>query len=254
MARLPSVASAVPIGAAGAAVRSLAEGGVPQPPGRGRSWALVPSAAGVIDPLLSTGFPLALLGIHRLLDVLERTSAGARAGAALQRVRARHAVGARRDRAPGRRALRDDGRPAAVQEVEPSLFRGSELQRGGPAARDARRLRQDSCCRAHPDFGAGAGRLLAGGDGRHRAGAERDALLDRIDRAIEPFDTAGLLDRAPSRLVSGAGLGSRGLGCEAAGRRSRRSIACSNAAASDTPLCGRVSNTIARLCTARANT
>ena len=26
-------------------------------------------------------------------------------------------------------------------------------------------------------------------------GRDRDALLDRIDRAIEPFDTAGLLDR-----------------------------------------------------------
>ena len=26
-------------------------------------------------------------------------------------------------------------------------------------------------------------------------GRTRDALLDRIDRAIEPFDTAGLLDR-----------------------------------------------------------
>jgi hypothetical protein len=26
-------------------------------------------------------------------------------------------------------------------------------------------------------------------------GARREALLDRIDRAIEPFDTAGLLDR-----------------------------------------------------------
>ena len=37
----------------------------------GRRWALLPSAAGVIDPLLSTGFPLTLLGIGRLLDVLE---------------------------------------------------------------------------------------------------------------------------------------------------------------------------------------
>jgi hypothetical protein len=28
------------------------------------------------------------------------------------------------------------------------------------------------------------------------AAAARDALLDRIDRAIEPFDIAGLLDRS----------------------------------------------------------
>ena len=33
-------------------------------------WALLPSAAGVIDPLLSTGFALTLLGIQRLTDAL----------------------------------------------------------------------------------------------------------------------------------------------------------------------------------------
>ena len=30
----------------------------------GDGWAMLPSAAGVIDPLLSTGFPLTLLGIR----------------------------------------------------------------------------------------------------------------------------------------------------------------------------------------------
>jgi FADH2 O2-dependent halogenase len=35
-------------------------------------WVMLPSAAGFIDPLLSTGFPLALLGIARLVDILER--------------------------------------------------------------------------------------------------------------------------------------------------------------------------------------
>lgn len=34
-------------------------------------WVLLPSAAGFIDPLLSTGFPLTLLGIARLARVLE---------------------------------------------------------------------------------------------------------------------------------------------------------------------------------------
>jgi FADH2 O2-dependent halogenase len=36
----------------------------------GRRWALLPSAAGVIDPLLSTGFPLALLGVQRLARLM----------------------------------------------------------------------------------------------------------------------------------------------------------------------------------------
>src|SRR6185312_5201103 len=71
MARLPSVAGQ--FRAAGPALRFFH---TPRLAFRsaqvaGEGWALVPSAAGVIDPLLSTGFPLALLGIHRLLDVLE---------------------------------------------------------------------------------------------------------------------------------------------------------------------------------------
>lgn len=36
----------------------------------GRTWALLPSAAGVVDPLLSTGFPLTLLGVNRLARLL----------------------------------------------------------------------------------------------------------------------------------------------------------------------------------------
>jgi FADH2 O2-dependent halogenase len=37
----------------------------------GRNWVLLPSAAGFVDPLLSTGFPLTLLGIQRLAAILE---------------------------------------------------------------------------------------------------------------------------------------------------------------------------------------
>jgi tetracycline 7-halogenase / FADH2 O2-dependent halogenase len=37
----------------------------------GPRWALLPSAGGFIDPLLSTGFPLTLLGIERLVRILE---------------------------------------------------------------------------------------------------------------------------------------------------------------------------------------
>lgn len=37
----------------------------------GERWAMLPSAAGFVDPLLSTGFPLTLLGIERLSRLLE---------------------------------------------------------------------------------------------------------------------------------------------------------------------------------------
>jgi len=38
----------------------------------GKHWALLPSAAGFVDPLLSTGFPLVLLGVARLAEIFER--------------------------------------------------------------------------------------------------------------------------------------------------------------------------------------
>jgi len=37
----------------------------------GKRWALLPSAAGFVDPLLSTGFPLTLLGVSRIAEILE---------------------------------------------------------------------------------------------------------------------------------------------------------------------------------------
>lgn len=37
----------------------------------GKRWALLPSAAGFVDPLLSTGFPLTLLGVDRLASIIE---------------------------------------------------------------------------------------------------------------------------------------------------------------------------------------
>jgi len=37
----------------------------------GSRWALLPSAAGFVDPLLSTGFPLTLLGITRIAELLK---------------------------------------------------------------------------------------------------------------------------------------------------------------------------------------
>jgi tetracycline 7-halogenase / FADH2 O2-dependent halogenase len=38
----------------------------------GRNWAMLPSAAGFIDPLLSTGFPLTISGILRLARIIEQ--------------------------------------------------------------------------------------------------------------------------------------------------------------------------------------
>jgi FADH2 O2-dependent halogenase len=42
----------------------------------GAGWALLPSAAAFVDPLLSTGIPLTLLGIERLAPMLEESGCG----------------------------------------------------------------------------------------------------------------------------------------------------------------------------------
>jgi len=42
----------------------------------GKQWAMLPSAAGFVDPLLSTGFALTLMGIERLARILERRDSG----------------------------------------------------------------------------------------------------------------------------------------------------------------------------------
>ena len=160
----------------------------------GSSWALLPSAAGVIDPLLSTGFPLTLLGIVRLLDLLEHTSAGRERDAALRDYE--------------RTTLRElDATERLVGALyasmhAPSLFKRLSLLYFAAASfsETVRRLKKPELAPGflldeHPVFAreltACAAAAAAGPD----ADARR-ALEARIDRAIEPFDAAGLLDRS----------------------------------------------------------
>ena len=91
----------------------------------GDNWALLPSAAGVIDPLLSTGFPLTLLGISRLLDVLERSGVFLEPRA--RTLRAHHATRTRRHRAARRRAVREHVRCAALQAADRPVLCCREL-------------------------------------------------------------------------------------------------------------------------------
>ena len=76
LATLPSVQRAVPATHVRAAVRPRATACVSERRGRGERWALLPSAAGVIDPLLSTGFPLTLLGLSGCSTCWSRRSPG----------------------------------------------------------------------------------------------------------------------------------------------------------------------------------
>jgi FADH2 O2-dependent halogenase len=160
----------------------------------GTNWALLPSAAGVIDPLLSTGFPLTLLGIHRLLDILDTTSPGSERQAALheyERVTLAELDATERLVA----ALY-----ASMDDV--LLFKRLTLLYFAAASfsEAARRLGRPELApgfllHAHPDFGRDLDACCERAIAKPR-GRSRDELCTNIDRAIAPFDVAGLLDRS----------------------------------------------------------
>jgi tetracycline 7-halogenase / FADH2 O2-dependent halogenase len=160
----------------------------------GPAWALLPSAAGVIDPLLSTGFPLTLLGILRLVDLLDRTSPGDERDAALMDY----------ERTTLAELDATERLVAALYATmnDPPLFKRLSLLYFAAASfsETVRRLGRPDLApgfilSAHPAFGSeleACSRLAAS----VTPGTARVALEARIERAIEPFDTAGLLDRS----------------------------------------------------------
>jgi FADH2 O2-dependent halogenase len=158
----------------------------------GPSWALLPSAAGVIDPLLSTGFPLNLLGLHRLLEALER-------------------VGPARDEALLEYAKETTGELEVTERLvgalystmsDFELFKRTSLLYFAAASfsETVRRLGRPEKARGFllhgdPRFGPELRACAEAASGRPQ-GNDREALLRRTDEAIEPFDVAGLGDRS----------------------------------------------------------
>jgi FADH2 O2-dependent halogenase len=159
----------------------------------GPAWALLPSAAGVIDPLLSTGFPLTLLGLSRLLELLERTEPGAEREAALvayERTTLEE-LDATEQLVGALYATMDD--PAIFKRLSLLYFAAASFSEA------ARRLGRPELApgfilRAHPSFGSELSACASLAVSAREASARR-TLEARIERAIEPFDIAGLLDR-----------------------------------------------------------
>ena len=160
----------------------------------GRHWALLPSAAGVVDPLLSTGFPLTLLGVTRLARLLkshwERPSFGPGLGefaqlTALELEATARLVGALY---------------ATMDRFE--LFSNLSLLYFAAASfsETARRLGKPQLadsfllCR-HPVFSKQLQQFCEAACQRPSA-EEAGDLQRRIRQAIEPFDVAGLTDRS----------------------------------------------------------
>jgi tetracycline 7-halogenase / FADH2 O2-dependent halogenase len=159
----------------------------------GPSWALLPSAAGVIDPLLSTGFPLTLLGVQRLARLFEAHAPG---DESFQRGLTRYE----------RQTLHElDATERLVAALYASMTDFDRFKRlallyfaAASYAETFRRLgRPDRAAgfllcddeRFGPELVACTERALEPLDP-----SAREVLFARIDAAIAPYDVAGLRD------------------------------------------------------------
>lgn len=159
----------------------------------GGRWALLPSAAAFVDPLLSTGIPLALLGIERLIPILERGwdrpgFEGALEGYAEATLRDADAAASLI--AALYAAFSDFELFAALSLLyfASASFAEAAWRLGRP------RLAGGFLSREHPDFGPAFRSICRDALEPGRAPADRVRRLSRIAAAIEPLDVAGLLD------------------------------------------------------------
>jgi FADH2 O2-dependent halogenase len=160
----------------------------------GGRWALLPSAAGFVDPLLSTGFPLTLLGVSRLAEAIERDWGTPRFESRLKKY-----------------AAKTNDELAATERLIAALYARmndfplfSSLSMLYFAAASftetARRLDRPELAGGflmhdHPIFGPRSRDCLE--RARERlAPREREELMEQIRLAVEPFDVAGLGDHS----------------------------------------------------------
>ena len=158
----------------------------------GDHWAMLPSAAGVIDPLLSTGFPLTLLGIGRLVELLQRTWDGRGRRAAIDEYarQTERELDATECLVAALYAAMDDF--ALFKRLTRLYFAAASF------SETARRLGRHELAPGfllcdHPKFGPASRAIAEGAIGRPTDRA-RAHLFDQIDRTVEPFDVAGLGD------------------------------------------------------------
>lgn len=161
----------------------------------GQNWALLPSAAGFVDPLLSTGFPLTLLGVSRLARILENHWGSENFASRLKEY-----------------AIETDAELLATARLIGALYENfgnfpvfsavSLLYFAAASyAETARRLGRPGLASSfllhdHPQFGPECTRLLEQARSA-RGEADSEAVIEEIRRVIEPFDVAGLTK--PSR-------------------------------------------------------
>lgn len=154
----------------------------------GPRWALLPSAGGFVDPLLSTGFPLVLLGIKRLAHLLEVSRAQPSAEDLDE-----YSVPSRGEFDAARRLV--SALYASLDDFE--VFEDLSLLYFAAMifSEAARRMGQPELARSFllhddPVFGPQLRACCQG------SGESRDSRRARIRAAIEPLDLSRLLDPA----------------------------------------------------------
>ena len=156
----------------------------------GDKWALLPSAAGFVDPLLSTGFPLTLLGISRLADILEHDVNTAHFHAQLEQY-ATQTID----------ELHATSRLIAALYANMNnfpVFTALSLLYFAAASfsETARRLNKPQLASSfllhdHPSFGPACRELFKRAR-QVRTEQDADSLTAEVRRVIEPLDVAGL--------------------------------------------------------------
>ncbi len=163
----------------------------------GPGWALLPSAAAFVDPLLSTGFPLTLLGIERLAGILEKEWDTPRFSSALA--------------AYAEQTLFEADTAADLVSALYASFRDFPLFSAlsmlyfaaASYAETARRLSRPHLAGSflsgsHPVFGpAFRSCCELARRGKENGGLtpqERSALFEKLRETIEPFNIAGFMD------------------------------------------------------------
>lgn len=161
----------------------------------GHRWAMLPSAAGFVDPLLSTGFPLTLLGLQRLMTILEQ-------GPDAPELDERLAAYAAQTDAELLAAARLIAALYATMDNFPAFTALTMLYFAAVSYSEAARrlgkpqLASSFLLHDHPQFGPAMRQILD--HARAIRTPEQSArLAEQVHRAIEPINVAGLAD--PSR-------------------------------------------------------
>ncbi|HEY6447430.1 MAG TPA: tryptophan 7-halogenase [Acidobacteriaceae bacterium] len=158
----------------------------------GGRWALLPSAAGFVDPMLSTGFPLTLLGVQRLAAILE---AGLDAPDRAERL--------------AEYAAQTDAEMVAASRLVAALYASmgnfpvfvaltmlyfAAVSYAEAAHRLGRpELAAGFLLREEPRFAGEAERLMARA-GAVRTPEEAAQFAEEVRQAVEPINVAGLAD------------------------------------------------------------